>query len=150
MQINVMPEIGDDVVLMLHQAHEIGAVVKANNSTPCSLCRASMELNDGIIHRDHFHVSDTGACARKTFYLMRDGYKKSATKAQFLNDGHLHEASMISNLMAGLPDGWKIKPMENKSEMRLDILGFTLIGHIDALLYEPSYAANGQGRAYIV
>src|SRR5689334_3954794 len=120
----------DPIPLMLAEAHLVGGMVKSNNSSPCSICRSYQENGDKSIVRDHFHGSDFGACARKVYGLMKQGYKSSSSDPVFLNDGHLHEHSMLSNLIAGLPDGWSVKAMENQSERQLNVLGILLIGHV--------------------
>lgn len=135
MKIETQPQAGDSLPLDLYEAHEVGSVVNSDGKLPCSICRGVYESGSTIIVRDHFHGSDLGACARKVYQLMKTGIRGHSSNACFLADGHLHEHSMLSNLIAGLGNGWKIKKMENASENRLNILGFDLIGHTDALLY---------------
>src|SRR5574339_523924 len=94
----------DPIPLMLYEAHEIGAVVKAQGSMPCSICRAVYESGQELIVRDHFHGSDFGACKRKVFNVMKYGKQGTSQSHVFLADGHLHEHSMLSNLIAGLSE----------------------------------------------
>ena len=118
MKVNV--DSPDEISLLLYQSHEDGSVIKAYGSNPCSLCNGNAET--------HFHGSEVGACSRKTYYFKVYGKQDQGfNSTTFLSDGHLHEASMLKNIEQGLPEGWKIKILENGSEQVTELLGFKLV-----------------------
>jgi len=126
--------IGDPIPGLLWEAHEIGSMVKSSNSIPCSICRKKWEDGNQELTRDHFHGSDFGACARKTFLTMKTGRRSSFSNANFLADGHLHEASMLNNVIAGLPKEWRLKAFANEQELQTEVNGILIVSHQDALL----------------
>lgn len=74
-----------------------------HDTSPCSLCRASIEAmkRPGAI-RAHFHASDVGACKRKVLYSMRYPARgRSNSNPIFLLDGHLHETSIFTVMELG-------------------------------------------------
>jgi hypothetical protein len=132
MKVNLQP---GELALEIYQAYELGSAIIGTKSIPCSLCRAILDQSeDAVLVRDHFHGSDFGLCARKLFNQMTRGSDAGFNSIQFLTDGHLHEASMLANIQAGLPDGWKIVICGNESESITEILGFKLVTHVDGFL----------------
>src|SRR5215470_11273791 len=138
MKLNLNPQIGDPIPGLLWEAHEIGSIVKSSNSIPCSICRKKWEDGNEELTRDHFHGSDFGACARKTFLTMKTGRRSSFSNANFLVDGHLHEASMLNNVIAGLPNDWKLKIFANEKELQTEVNGILIVTHQDAILYNKT------------
>lgn len=135
MKVNV--DSPDDISLLMYQAHEEGAAIKAYNTNPCSLCNANADI--------HFHGSEVGACSRKTYYFKVYGKQDQGfNSTTFFSDGHLHEASMLRNIEQGLPEGYKIRILENSSEQITELLGFKLVTHCDAFLIAPD------GTAYVI
>lgn len=141
MKIKLQPQIGDDFPQTIWSSHELGSIIKATNSNPCSLCRAEYERQvslgviDACITRLHLHGSDFGACARKVFNMMKYGKTGGISNACFLMDGHLHEASMLQNVIAALPDGWKLKSFTNEQEGIADLGdGMEMVCHPDAII----------------
>lgn len=128
----------DDVVERLYESHEVGSIIKSTGSIPCSICRSMLEQGVQLLIRDHFHGSDFGACARKVWYQMSLGMRASFSNTTFLMDGHLHEASMLQNIQAGLPEQWEIKILENQHEEITEICGFKIVTHCDAFLLDHS------------
>jgi len=116
MKIELSPQIGDVFPGIIWEAHEIGSQMKSMGSMPCSICRAVFDSGVDQITRTHFHGSDFGSCARKVFNTMKYGKNAGISGAGFLMDGHLHEGSMLENIKAGLPDGWKLKAFGNDKE----------------------------------
>ena len=139
MKINLQPQLGDGVPTILLEAHEIGNAIKCTTSQPCSECNAMLAFND-LHKRDHFHMSsDFGGCNRKTFNIMTTGKRNGLSGFNFLNDGHIHEAAILNNINAGLPEGYRVKLAANGIEGRYTHhSGFYIIGHIDAMLVTPN------------
>lgn len=131
----------DKINGMLYASHDLGSAVKTLNSTPCSICKKWIEDNPNRdvvprIEMDdiHFHGSELNACERKVFLNYLNGNKMSFSESTFLLDGHMHESSVLRNIEAGLPDGWKILIFENNGETIKDVLGFKLVTHMDAVI----------------
>ena len=127
MKVDIHAQIGDDIPNLIWNAHEIGSAVKANNSSPCSVCQSESE-------EIHFHCSDIGGCAKKVHHKKLTGKSGGISGFNFLNDGHLHEASMLSNIKAGLPDGYELYIAENTKEGRITLPDFYIVGHLDAII----------------
>lgn len=142
MKIDLSPKIGDTFPGVIWEAHEMGSVIKSTNSMPCSICRQVYESGVEEVTRTHFHGSDFGACARKVFNVMKYGKSSGISNANFLMDGHLHEASMLQNIIAGLPDGWKVKSFGNEQE-RIGNLGngMEIVVHPDGLITDDNRIA---------
>lgn len=138
MKIELQAKIGDDIPLKLYEAHELGNVIKATNSIPCSECDAIYKSGVDNFTRNHFHISsDFGGCMRKTFLICTTGKRSGMSGFNFLNDGHIHEAAILQSIQAGLPDGYRIKAAENGIEGKFHFNKFYLVGHVDALLITP-------------
>lgn len=147
MLIKRQPPIGDNVPTVLWEAHEYGAIIKSNGSMPCSICRAYYEAGNDVVIRNHFHISDLGACARKVFLTMQNGSASGISKAGFLMDGHLHEASILQNIEAGLSGEYRLKVFKNEEEIKFEIDGMLIIGHPDAILINQDQAYGIECKA---
>lgn len=141
MKVELTPKLGDDIPNVLYQSHELGNHIKAQNSIPCTDCRAIHDTGVDDVRRNHFHVStDIGGCPKKIFKICTGGRKSGLTGVNFLNDGHIHEDAILKNIQRGLPDGFKLKVSANTQEgiYHADKFGgYRLIGHTDALLVTP-------------
>lgn len=141
MKIELNPRLGDGIPNLLWEAHELGNIIKAQNSIPCSECRGIHDSGVDDVKRNHFHVSsDIGGCAKKVFKICTTGKRSGLSGFNFLNDGHIHEDAILKNIQRGLPDGYKLKLSANTQEgvYNADKFGgFRLIGHTDALLVTP-------------
>lgn len=140
----------DKINGILFESYALGNSIKTLNSTPCSICRKWIEDNptrDTLVRIElpeiHFHGSEFNSCERKVFLNYLNGGTMSFSDAPFLNDGHLHESSILQSIYAGLPDGWKIKIFENQGEQIRDILGFKLVSHMDSVIMTPDRAVYG-------
>lgn len=149
MKVELTAQLGDGIPKILWEAHEIGNVVKATNSIPCSICRGIHDSGVNEFTRNHFHVSsDIGGCERKVFNLMTTGKRTGLSGFNFLNDGHVHEEAILKSINAGLPDGYRLKVSKNAVEGEYnDESGFKLIGHTDALLITPNGIAGIECKA---
>lgn len=137
MIINIHAQIGDELPNLIWNAHELGSMAQAMSSHPCSVCGTLFEQGVDNVKRDHFHGSDVGACARKTYWKMVTGKSSGISGANFLNDGHLHEHSMLANIEAGLPEGYRIYIAKNNTEKRFNAGEFEIINHLDSFLMTP-------------
>ena len=127
MKVEIHAQIGDDIPRLIWNAHEIGSTVKANNSSPCSICQSGSE-------EIHFHCTDIGGCGRKIYWKKLTKKTGGISSATFLNDGHLHEHSMLANIKAGLPDNCELYIAENTKEGKIVLPEFEIIGHLDAII----------------
>src|SRR4030095_3247873 len=94
----------DKINGILFESYALGNSVKTLNSTPCSICRKWIEDNptrDTLIRIElpeiHFHGSEFNSCERKVFLNYLNGGTMSFSDAPFLNDGHLHESSILQS-----------------------------------------------------
>jgi hypothetical protein len=138
MKIDLNPRLGDSIPNVLWESHELGNIIKATNSIPCSECNAIHQSGIDNFTRNHFHISsDFGGCMRKTFLICTTGKRSGMSGFTFLNDGHIHEAAMLQSVQAGLPEGYNLKIAENGIEGRFNFNNYYMIGHVDALLTTP-------------
>lgn len=126
------------IVATVFMAHEIGAIAVGTNSMPCSLCRKVIETSPDaeLVFDDHFHGSNFKWCKRKLYWTMVRGRQSGLNRASFLTMGHYFEKEMLANLQAGLNENYKLHILENKSERITEILGFKLVTHCDAYLFD--------------
>lgn len=88
--------IDDPLPAILLEAHILGAL---NSPNPCSLCR--MVTDD--IPRGHFHARDVHSCTRRVQLSMRyPKLAKSGSDPSFLQDGHMHESILLTNIANGV------------------------------------------------
>jgi hypothetical protein len=137
----------NEIGAMLFQAHELGAIMRATNSMPCSLCREIINTHPDaeLVYDNHFHGSNFGECGRKLYLRMLNGRSTGLNRASFLQMGHAFENEMLMNLWNGLPNGWVIKALNNTAEIITDVLGYKLVTHRDAYLFDTK-----NGKSYIV
>lgn len=93
----------DTVAFKLRNAYYRGGEI-ASSTIPCSICRANKESTK---KRGHFHGSEFAMCQMKLYRSLNekvdpdDGFDEMEVHLQ---DGHLHEHTLIGNLdIAGLP-----------------------------------------------
>src|SRR5262245_8895308 len=138
MKIELTPRLGDPIPGILWESHEVGNVIKATSSIPCSECNAIYQTGVDNFTRNHFHISsDFGGCMRKTFLICTTGKRNGMSGFNFLNDGHVHEAAMLESIARALPNDYKLKLAANGIEGRFSFNQFYLIGHVDSLLTTP-------------
>lgn len=140
----------DDVNSLLYEAHSLGGVVLGMRKLPCSICNAYFQANPNtdniprLMFPDiHFHGSEFNACERKVYLNYINGGSLSFSDSVFLNDGHLHEHSMLTNIENGLPYGWKIDKFENNSEQIKTVMNYKLVTHMDGMVIGQDGEAYG-------
>lgn len=126
----------DPIPMMMYEAYHQGT---QSDTSPCSICRG---LGSHVITRNHFHGSELGACARKTYLNMITNTKSSASNKAFLLDGHLHEASILELIKEGFGNTARIIAAKNEEELTISLpLGndnalsvMRIIGHYDGII----------------
>lgn len=131
----------DQVNKAIYEAHVTGMAIKLLDGNPCSICRKLAEdniKNEGFTRLDldeiHFHGGEFDICEKKLYLNYLNHTKFQFVDGQFLLDGHLHEASMLENIQAGMPDGWKIIIFKNNAEEIKQVANFKLVTHMDAMV----------------
>ena len=112
--------------------------VSIKPGSPCSICRELEQRNLLTRTRDHFHGSDLGSCSRKVYYAMTVPHSFSSSTGQsFLNDGHMHEALVLSTISVGFGDKAQILRYSNEEEAIVEFgkdIHVKIVGHPDGYI----------------
>jgi hypothetical protein len=149
MKVSLKPH-NDETSWFIRNAYYGGALKRADQTQPCSLCRMNALKAKPTKVRGHIHGSEFNICQLCLYQAMVNGVSTSVKGLEndaSLYDGHVHEATIFEHLEKG---GLDVSACANKPEFekitdvaceiedqetgRIEVVQFKIISHIDGVL----------------